>query len=78
MGVRNSADVFNRFRLVGSTVHQLAKWLKEMGATQAIMLDGGGSTTMLVQTPAADYKRVDLPPSEWVRAVPQGVTMIAR
>ena len=78
MGVRNSADVFNRFRLGGSTVHQLAKWLKEMGATQAIMLDGGGSTTMLVQTPAADYKRVDLPPSEWVRAVPQGVTMIAR
>lgn len=78
MGVRNSADVFNRFRLGGSTVHQLAKWLKEMGATQAIMLDGGGSTTMFVQTPEDDYKRVDLPPSEWIRAVPQGITMIAR
>jgi hypothetical protein len=78
MGVRNSADVFNRFRLGGSTVHQLAKWLKEMGATQAIMLDGGGSTTMLVQTPDSDYKRVDLPPSEWVRAVPQGITMVTR
>jgi exopolysaccharide biosynthesis protein len=78
MGVRNSADVFNRFRLGGSTVHQLAKWLKEMGATQAIMLDGGGSTTMYVQTPEADYKRVDLPPSEWVRAVPQGITMLHR
>jgi len=78
MGVRNSADVFNRFRLGGSTVHQLTKWLKEMGATQAIMLDGGGSTTMLVQTPNADYKRVDLPPSEWTRAVPQGITMVAR
>ena len=78
MGVRNSADVFNRFRLGGSTVHQLAKWLKELGATQAIMLDGGGSTTMFVQTPESDYKRVDLPPSEWIRAVPQGITMIAR
>ena len=78
MGVRNSADVFNRFRLGGSTVHQLAKWLKEMGATQAIMLDGGGSTTMYVQTPEADYKRVDLPASEWVRAVPQGITMLHR
>ena len=78
MGVRNSADVFNRFRLGGSTVHQLAKWLKELGATQAIMLDGGGSTTMYVQTPEADYKRVDLPASEWVRAVPQGITMLHR
>lgn len=78
MGVRNSADVFNRFRLGGSTVHQLTKWLKELGATQAVMLDGGGSTTMLVQTPKADYKRVDLPPSEWIRAVPQGITMVAR
>lgn len=78
MGVRNSADVFNRFRLGGSTVHQIAKWLKEMGATQAIMLDGGGSTTMYVQTPEANYKRVDLPASEWVRAVPQGITMLHR
>ena len=78
MGVRNNADVFNRFRLGGSTVHQLAKWLKELGATQAIMLDGGGSTTMFVQTPEAGYKRVDLPPSEWIRAVPQGIAMIAR
>ena len=78
MGVRNSADVFNRFRLGGSSVHQLTTWLKEMGATQAIMLDGGGSTTMYVQTPEADYKRVDLPASEWVRTVPQGIGMVAR
>jgi exopolysaccharide biosynthesis protein len=78
MGVRNSADVFNRFRLGGSTVHQLTSWLKELGATQAIMLDGGGSTTMYVQTPEADYKRVDLPASEWVRTVPQGIGMVAR
>lgn len=78
MGVRNSADVFNRFRLGGSTVHQLATWLKELGATQAIMLDGGGSTTMYAQTLEADYKRVDLPASEWVRAVPQGIGMVVR
>lgn len=78
MGVRNSADVFNRFRLGGSTVHQLTTWLKELGATQAIMLDGGGSTTMYAQTPEADYKRVDLPASEWVRTVPQGIGMVVR
>lgn len=78
MGVRNSADVFNRFRLGGSSVHQLTTWLKELGATQAIMLDGGGSTTMYAQTPEADYKRVDLPATEWVRTVPQGIGMVVR
>ena len=78
MGVRNSADVFNRFRLGGSTVHQLAAWLKELGATQAVAVDGGGSTTMYVKQPDANYKRVDLPATEWVRTVPQGITMVTR
>lgn len=78
MGVRNAADVFNRFRLGGSSVHQLASWLKELGATQAIMLDGGGSTTMYVQSPTKTYTRLDLPASEWVRPVPQGIGMVAR
>jgi hypothetical protein len=78
MGVRNSADVFNRFRLGGSSVHQLTSWLKELGATQAVALDGGGSTTMYVKQPTNDYMRLDLPATEWVRNVPQGITMIAR
>lgn len=78
MGVRNSADVFNRFRVGGSTVHQLTTWLKEMGATQAVMLDGGGSTTMYVKQDDGGYLRNDLPASEWVRSVPQGIAMVAR
>lgn len=78
MGVRNSADVFNRFRLGGSSVHQLAVWLKEIGATQAVMLDGGGSTTMYRLTENGSYKRVELPASEWVRVVPQGIGMVQR
>ena len=78
MGVRNSADVFNRFRLGGSTVHQLTSWLKEMGATQAVMLDGGGSTTMYIKQSNGDYLRNDLPASEWVRNVPQGLGMVLR
>lgn len=78
MGVRNSADVFNRFRLGGSSVHQLTAWLKELGATQAIAVDGGGSTTMYVRQPSDEYLRLDLPATEWVRSVPQGITMIAR
>jgi len=78
MGVRNAADVFNRFRLGGSSVHQLTMWLKDLGATQAIALDGGGSTTMYVKQVNGSYKRVDLPETEWVRDVPQGVAMVAR
>jgi hypothetical protein len=78
MGVRNSADVFNRFRLGGSSVHQLTTWLKELGATQAVAVDGGGSTTMYVREPSNSYVRVDLPATEWVRNVPQGITMLAR
>jgi hypothetical protein len=78
MGVRNAADVFNRFRLGGSSVHQLTAWLKELGATQAVAVDGGGSTTMYVKQPSQKYMRLDLPATEWVRSVPQGVTMLAR
>ena len=78
MGVRNSADVFNRFRLGGSTVHQLTSWLKELGATQAVALDGGGSTTMYVKKDPTTYMRLDLPATEWVRSVPQGITMVGR
>ena len=78
MGVRNAADVFNRFRLGGSSVHQLTTWLKELGATQAVAVDGGGSTTMYVKNQAQGYVRVDLPASEWVRNVPQGITMLPR
>lgn len=78
MGVRNAADVFNRFRLGGSTVHQLTTWLKELGATQATMLDGGGSATMYVKKQSGSYMRLDLPATEWVRPVPQGVAMVVR
>ena len=78
MGVRNAADIFNRFRVGGSTVHQLTQWLKELGATQAVAVDGGGSTTMYVKQPTNDFKRVDLPETEWVRPVPQGITMVPR
>ena len=78
MGVRNSADIFNRFRVGGSTVHQLTAWLKQLGATQAVSVDGGGSTTMYVKQPSNKYLRLDLPATEWVRTVPQGITMVAR
>lgn len=65
------------YRLGGSTVHQMADWLKDQGATNAVSLDGGGSTTMIARL-AGSYKRVDLPDGVWVRAIPIGVALISR
>ena len=65
------------YRLGGSTVHQIADWLKALGATNGVSLDGGGSTTMLAQL-AGSYRRMDLPDGVWVRSIPVGVALIAR
>lgn len=65
------------YRLGGSTVHQLADWLKDQGATNAVSLDGGGSTTMLAKLDGA-YKRTDLPDGVWIRWIPMGVALISR
>ena len=65
------------YRLGGSTVHQMADWLKDQGATNAVSLDGGGSTTMFAKLDGA-YKRVDLPDGVWVRWIPIGVALISR
>ena len=65
------------YRLGGSTVHQLADWLKTQGATHAVSLDGGGSTTMLAKLDGT-YKRVDLPDGVWIRWIPMGVALISR
>lgn len=65
------------YRLGGSTVHQIADWLKDQGATNAVSLDGGGSTTMIAKL-GGTYKRVDLPDGVWVRSIPIGVALISR
>lgn len=65
------------YRLGGSTLHQLGDWLRSVGATNAVALDGGGSTTMLAKL-SGDYHRVDLPDGVWIRDIPQGVALIAR
>jgi hypothetical protein len=53
----------------GSTADQMARWLMSLGATDAVLLDGGGSTTMEIKEPAANWKRFDLPDSAWYRAL---------
>ena len=65
------------YRVGGSTVHQMADWLRDVGATNAVSLDGGGSTTMFAKVDGS-YRRVDLPDGVWVRAVPVGVGLISR
>jgi hypothetical protein len=65
------------YRVGGSTVHQLADWLRDVGVTNAVALDGGGSTTMFAKL-SGEYRRVDLPDGVWVRDIPQGVALIAR
>ena len=65
------------YRLGGSTVHQMADWLRDQGATNAVSLDGGGSTTMLAKL-GGTYKRVDLPDGVWIRWIPIGVALISR
>ena len=60
------------FRQGGSTIHQTAEWLKQLGATSAVTFDGGGSTAQFA-TVNGVISRQDLPESEWIRDVPVGV-----
>ena len=55
------------FRQGGSTSSQMAQWLMSLGATDAVLLDGGGSTTMQINQPDVGWQRFDLPDSAWWR-----------
>jgi exopolysaccharide biosynthesis protein len=55
------------FRQGGSTSSQMGEWLLALGATDAVLLDGGGSTTMQINDPSQGWKRFDLPDSAWYR-----------
>ena len=65
------------YRLGGATLHQMGDWLVALGATGGVGLDGGGSTTMYVKRSGV-YDRIDLPDTEWVRSVPQGIALTNR
>jgi hypothetical protein len=38
-----------------------------LGATDAVLLDGGGSTTMQINRPDIGWQRFDLPDGAWWR-----------
>ena len=65
------------FRQGGSTSSQVAQWLIQLGATEAILLDGGGSTAMYIDDPAAGtrLKRMDIPDESWVRDLANGFSI---
>jgi hypothetical protein len=45
----------------------MAQWLLSLGATDAVLLDGGGSTTMQINLPDVGSQRFDLPDVAWWR-----------
>jgi hypothetical protein len=55
------------YRQGGSTSSQMAMWLMSLGATDAVLLDGGGSTTMQINKPDIGWQRFDLPDGAWWR-----------
>lgn len=55
------------FRQGGSSSDQIGHWLMALGATNAVLLDGGGSTTVEIKNPATGWQRMDIPDSGWYR-----------
>lgn len=55
------------FRAGGSSSDQMGHWLISLGATDAVLLDGGGSTTMEIKDPSSGWQRFDIPDSAWYR-----------
>ncbi|WP_433263499.1 phosphodiester glycosidase family protein [Actinosynnema sp. CS-041913] len=64
--------------LLGLNLRDIASMLKEMGAHNALNLDGGGSSTMLARTPGTDAVVVENTPSDGgERPVPNGLALYA-
>lgn len=59
---------------IGATLNELAKLLREMGVDDAVNLDGGGSSTLVLRDPGADAVAVVNDPSgPSPRNVPNGI-----
>ncbi|MGQ0841347.1 phosphodiester glycosidase family protein [Actinokineospora sp.] len=63
---------------LGLNLRDIAAMLKEMGAHNALNLDGGGSSTMLAREPGTEAVRVENQPSDGgERPVPNGLALYA-
>ncbi|MER5260900.1 phosphodiester glycosidase family protein [Actinosynnema sp. NPDC002837] len=64
--------------LLGLNLQDVAAILKEMGAHNALNLDGGGSSTLVARTPGAETVTVENTPSDGgERPVPNGLALYA-
>ncbi|MGD9956308.1 MAG: phosphodiester glycosidase family protein [Candidatus Nanopelagicales bacterium] len=70
-------DVIGGARMGGTTNFQMAQWLHQLGATEGVTLDGGGSTDLEVRT-SAGLHRADLPDNAFARLVPNGLIMVPK
>ena len=59
-------------RAGGSSVNQLAVWLKKLGAKHAALLDGGGSVCMFINS-SGKWNRLDEPLATNARALPNAI-----
>ncbi len=57
---------------VGTTIRETAEWMRAMGAQQAVNLDGGGSTAMVVRDRATGTARIVNRPSDALGERPVG------
>ncbi len=63
----------------GSTVDQMAEFLQQLGATDAVSLDGGGSTEFDMTTgQSGHYQRLDVPEDAWRRELAVGWGLSSR
>jgi exopolysaccharide biosynthesis protein len=59
---------------IGATLHELAKLLRELGVDDAVNLDGGGSSTLVLRDPGATAVAIVNDPSDPApRFVPNGI-----
>ncbi|MCE6993907.1 phosphodiester glycosidase family protein [Saccharothrix sp. S26] len=64
--------------LLGLNLQDVAAILREMGAHNALNLDGGGSSTLVARTPGAEHVLVENTPSDGgERPVPNGLALYA-
>jgi hypothetical protein len=68
------------YRQGGSTSSQMAQWLLQLGATDAILLDGGSSTALYIDNPEqlSGLTRVDVPDASWTRDLANGFSIERR
>ncbi len=62
----------------GLTMVELARTMRDLGAEQALNLDGGGSTTMVARRPSGADRVVNSPSDGGQRPVPNGIEVSYR